>query len=143
MAIYNFSFIIEPPEVEEEATIVKAAENLSQRPNEKSESRRKDAYALASGEKSSKQLRLENGAFSFPNALLQPPKNKFGLDGERNLANRLYSNCSDSLFSVSNGVYEIEFDREAGSFQEALSSAIRDVNDAGIKIKSIKVKGEC
>jgi hypothetical protein len=51
-------------------------DRLSVRPHEKSESRSKDASALANGEKSPEQLRLENAAFAFPNATMLPPRKK-------------------------------------------------------------------
>ncbi len=48
-------------------------------------------------------------------------------------ANKLYAGgCDDALFSVSGGVYEVEFNRESPSFYEAVSTAISDVNKAGI-----------
>lgn len=52
---------------------------------------------------------------------------------EETAANRLYGGgCDDALFSVSGGVYEVEFDREARGYREAVRSAIRDVNKSGI-----------
>jgi hypothetical protein len=52
---------------------------------------------------------------------------------EETAADRLYGGgCDDALFSVSGGVYEVEFDRESRSFEEAVLTAIKDVNTAGI-----------
>jgi len=52
---------------------------------------------------------------------------------EETAADNLYGGgCDDATFSVSGGVYEVEFDREAPSFQAAVLSAISDVNQAGI-----------
>jgi len=39
--------------------------------------------------------------------------------------------CNDALFSVSNGIYEIEFDRDAPSLEEAILSARHDVEMSG------------
>jgi hypothetical protein len=50
-------------------TAVKKDANIldpAQRAAEKARSREEDQRALASGEKSAEQLRLENGAFAFP-----------------------------------------------------------------------------
>lgn len=49
------------------------------------------------------------------------------------------SGCDDSLFGKSCGVYEIDFDREADSFSEAVLSAIKDVHTSGIGSKVIRV----
>ncbi|MBW2736886.1 MAG: DNA-binding protein [Deltaproteobacteria bacterium] len=59
---------------------------------------------------------------------------------EETAADSLYGGgCDDALFSVSGGVYEVEFDREAPSFQEAVLSAINDVNKAGIGARVTRV----
>lgn len=59
---------------------------------------------------------------------------------EETAANKLYGGgCDDALFSVSGGVYEVEFDREAPSFREAVISAISDVNKAGIGSHVVRV----
>ncbi len=59
---------------------------------------------------------------------------------EETAADSLYSGgCDDALFSVSGGVYEVEFDRDAPSFQEAVLSAIKNVNKAGIGARVIRV----
>lgn len=59
---------------------------------------------------------------------------------EETAADRLYgSGCDDALFSVSGGVYEVEFDRDAESLRDAVRSAIRDVNAAGIGARVLRV----
>lgn len=59
---------------------------------------------------------------------------------EEMAADRLYAGgCDDALFSVSGGVYEIEFDREAPSLDKAVRSAIRDVNSAKIGARVVRV----
>jgi hypothetical protein len=53
---------------------------ILERGREKAASREIDARALASGEKSREQLRVENGAFAFPRArirLVRPQRSKF------------------------------------------------------------------
>ncbi len=59
---------------------------------------------------------------------------------EESAANRLYaSGCGDGLFSVSSGRYSIDFDREADSLVEAVDTATRDVESAGIGSKVLSV----
>lgn len=48
-------------------------------------------------------------------------------------AEALYeTNCSDALFSVSEGIYTVEFDRMTTSFIEAIKSAMYDILTSGI-----------
>jgi hypothetical protein len=55
-------------------------------------------------------------------------------------ADKLYGGgCGDAMFSVSGGVYEVQFDREANSIQEAVLTAISDVNQAGIGSQVVRV----
>lgn len=59
---------------------------------------------------------------------------------EETAADRLYGGgCDDALFSVSGGVYEVEFDREARSLRAAVRSAISDVNKAGVGARVVRV----
>jgi hypothetical protein len=47
---------------------------------------------------------------------------------------RLYeAGCGDALLSSSGGIVKLDFDREASSFVEALSSAQADVKRAGYR----------
>lgn len=59
---------------------------------------------------------------------------------EETAADRLYAGgCDDALFSVSGGIYEVEFDREAPSLADAVRTAIRDVRNAGIGARVVRV----
>lgn len=61
---------------------------------------------------------------------------------DEDAANLLYeAGCSDGIFSASGGVYQVEFDREAVSMKEAVSSAIHDVccSNIGARILSIQM----
>lgn len=55
------------------------------------------------------------------------------------LEDRLFeAGCDDALISISNGgTMELDFDREAETFSEALDSAIADVKKAGFGEKSL------
>lgn len=60
--------------------------------------------------------------------LISPPE----VD-EETAADKLYAGgCVDAIVSVSEGAYEIEFDRDAPSLDEAMQSAIQDVEASGI-----------
>lgn len=59
---------------------------------------------------------------------------------EEVVVNKLFEGgCDDGTFSVSGGLYEIEFDREAESLRDAVTSAISDVNKAGIGSRVVRV----
>ena len=59
---------------------------------------------------------------------------------EETAADRLYAGgCDDGLFSVSGGIYEVEFDREASSLVDAVRSAMSDVNEAEIGARVVRV----
>ncbi|MCA9644174.1 MAG: hypothetical protein KC492_25950, partial [Myxococcales bacterium] len=59
---------------------------------------------------------------------------------EETAADHLYGgSCDDALLSVSGGVYELEFDREAPSLKGAITSAIRDVRRANIGSRVLRV----
>jgi hypothetical protein len=48
-------------------------------------------------------------------------------------ANLLYeAGCTDATFGVSNGIYEIEFDREGETLIDAMFSAMEDIRKAKI-----------
>lgn len=62
---------------------------------------------------------------------------------EENLfADIAYSICDDTLFSVSNNNYEINFTREADSLNDAKLSAIDDLNKMGINDGMFKLQKE-
>jgi hypothetical protein len=50
------------------------------------------------------------------------------------LADRVYGRISDALLSSSHGEVTLNFDREARSLPEAIESAIRDLQELGIKV---------
>lgn len=52
--------------------------------------------------------------------------------------------CDDALLGVSNGQPFLDFDREADSLQDAIRSAIEDVerNDLGIRVVRVAAPGE-
>ena len=59
---------------------------------------------------------------------------------EETAADRLYaSGCGDAMFSVSGGIYEVEFDREAATLKDAVTSAMRDVKVANIGARVLRV----
>ena len=56
------------------------------------------------------------------------------------LADRLYeAGCDDATFGTSNGVHFGRFSREAGSLGDAVGSAIRDVERAGLAVARVDV----
>lgn len=50
--------------------------------------------------------------------------------------------CDDSHISVSNGILRIAFDRAAPSYRVALTSAIADIERAGVGLELIRVEHE-
>ena len=59
---------------------------------------------------------------------------------EDTATDRLYeAGCDDALFSVSGGVYELEFDREAPTLRDAVLSAIRNVKSAGTGARVLRI----
>jgi hypothetical protein len=46
--------------------------------------------------------------------------------------------CSDALLGARDGVVYLDFDRDAPSFGEAVSSAIQDVKKAGYEVAGIE-----
>ncbi len=48
--------------------------------------------------------------------------------------------CDDALLGVHNGVVSLDFDREATSLQEAVLSAITDVENAGVGVQIDRVE---
>jgi hypothetical protein len=65
------------------------------------------------------------------------------LSGLSTLSDKLENNlfeagCCDALLGTQEGVVFLDFDREALSFAEAVSSAIRDVNKAGYEVDEIE-----
>jgi hypothetical protein len=59
------------------------------------------------------------------------------------LANRLFTaGCEDSTPSSCNGVAWVHFDREADSLEEAIRSAVEQVQRAGLRVAKVEVEVE-
>lgn len=43
------------------------------------------------------------------------------------------SGCNDALLSVSNNIVSLEFDRESDSLENAIGSALKNIQEAGFK----------
>jgi predicted DNA-binding transcriptional regulator AlpA len=57
-----------------------------------------------------------------------------------NIEDALYeSGCDDALLYFKNSISFLEFDRKAGSIRQAIISAIKDVENAGIGVKVVHV----
>jgi len=50
----------------------------------------------------------------------------------------LEAGCNDALILVVNGELRLDFDREAASYEEAVSSAISDIARAGGKVEYVE-----
>lgn len=63
-----------------------------------------------------------------------------GLDhASQDYADRFYeAGCDDATLSVQKGLFVLEFDRSADSFENALDSAITDVRKAGAKVERVE-----
>ncbi len=57
-------------------------------------------------------------------------------------ADKLYGVFNDGTISTVSGVPQIHFHRTAGSLEEALRSAIGDVNSAGFQVKRVEMEPE-
>lgn len=58
-------------------------------------------------------------------------------------ANRLYeAGCSDASISTSAGVTRIAFHRKAAVLEEAIRSAIADVQQAGFRVAKVELEPE-
>ena len=58
-------------------------------------------------------------------------------------ANRLYeAGCSDGSISTSGGVTWIDFHRQASTMEEAIRSAIADVQAAGFQVAQVQLQPE-
>jgi hypothetical protein len=57
------------------------------------------------------------------------------------LEDALYeAGCDDAILSFRSGIAYLEFDREAGSLEEAILSAVRDVERADARLRVIRVE---
>jgi hypothetical protein len=59
------------------------------------------------------------------------------------LADKLFeAGCSDGTPGTCNGVFSIDFHREANSLQQAISSAIENVKSAGCVVERVEIEPE-
>jgi hypothetical protein len=57
-------------------------------------------------------------------------------------ADALYARCKDGTLITSQGVTYMEFDRQADSLDEAVRSAISDINAAGFHVARIEIEAD-
>jgi hypothetical protein len=70
--------------------------------------------------------------------ILAPP-----LELTEDLADALFAaGCDDSTPGTCNGVFSIDFHREAPSLEEAIRSAIEDVRTAGYDVARVEMEAE-
>ena len=50
--------------------------------------------------------------------------------------------CDDGTPGTSNGVFSIDFHREANSLEEAIRSAIANVKSAGYEVERVEIEAE-
>ena len=57
-------------------------------------------------------------------------------------ADALYGRCKDGTLITAAGVTFMDFDREADSLDEAVHSAIADINAAGFRVARIEIDAD-
>lgn len=57
-------------------------------------------------------------------------------------ADVLYGRCKDGTLITAAGVTYMDFDREADSLDEAVRSAIGDVNAAGFRVTRVEIEAD-
>jgi hypothetical protein len=57
-------------------------------------------------------------------------------------ADALYARCKDGTLITSGGATYIDFDREANSLEEAIRSAIADINAAGFHVTRVEMEAD-
>jgi len=57
-------------------------------------------------------------------------------------ADSLYARCKDGTLVTDAGVTFMDFDREANTLDEAIRSAIADINAAGFRVARIIIEAE-
>jgi hypothetical protein len=55
-------------------------------------------------------------------------------------AEKFYEICNDATVAIIAGSAHIHFHREAKSLENALRSALRDVNEAGLAVKRVEME---
>lgn len=59
------------------------------------------------------------------------------------MADELFeAGCDDGTPGISNGVFSIDFHREANSIEEAIRSAISNVKSAGYEVERVEIEAE-
>lgn len=65
------------------------------------------------------------------------------LELTEDIADELFeAGCDDGTPGTREGVFSIDFHREAGSLEEAIRSAIRDVKTAGYQVERVEIAAE-
>ncbi len=63
------------------------------------------------------------------------------LELSEEMADKLFEcGCDDGSPGTCNGVFTIDFHREAGSLEAAINSAIRNVRDAGHIVEQVQIE---
>jgi hypothetical protein len=57
-------------------------------------------------------------------------------------ADTLYGHCKDGTLITAAGVTYMDFDRQANSLDEAVHSAIADINAAGFRVARIEIEAD-
>ena len=65
------------------------------------------------------------------------------LELTEDIADELFeAGCDDGTPGICNGVFSIDFRREAPSLEKAIGSAIADVNSAGHKVARVEIEAQ-
>ena len=65
------------------------------------------------------------------------------LELTEDIADELFeAGCDDGSPGVCNGVFSIDFHREANSLEDAIKSAIANVKSAGYKVERVEIEAE-
>ena len=68
---------------------------------------------------------------------------KGSIELTEDIADELFeAGCDDGTPGTREGVFSIDFHREAGSLEEAIRSAIRDVKMAGYQVERVEIAAE-
>ncbi len=69
-------------------------------------------------------------------------KNASAAEFDEAEADGLYGRCKDGTLITAGGVTYMDFDRDANSLDEALRSAIGDVNAAGFRVVRVEIEAD-
>jgi hypothetical protein len=68
---------------------------------------------------------------------------KGALELTEDIADELFqAGCDDGTPGTCNGVFSIDFHREAGSLEDAIQSAIRDTRRAGCEVERVEIQAD-